>query len=145
MQSVAEARSALSTLTSRDAGGGKALEALMLRLSFLERVGLGHLSLDRPARTLSGGEAQRVALTSALATSLVSALFVVDEPTVGLHPSDVPPLISALTELARAGNAVVVIEHDAQVIAACDRVVELGPGAGPAGGQIAFWASERIA
>ena len=111
---------------------------LVARLGYLERVGLGYLSLDRQARTLSGGEAQRVALTAALGTSLTGALFVLDEPTVGLHPADVAPLVTCMRELAAGGNAVVVVEHDATVIRAADRVVDLGPGAGPCGGQIVF-------
>ncbi|MBI2394657.1 MAG: excinuclease ABC subunit UvrA [Deltaproteobacteria bacterium] len=136
--SVAEAHARVQRLACRDAGATRVCEVLRTRLSYLVAVGLGHLRLDRQARTLSGGEAQRVSLTTALGTSLVGALFVVDEPTVGLHVTDVPPLVDALRALARAGNAVVVIEHDPQVVAACDRVVELGPGAGPHGGRILF-------
>lgn len=136
--SIAEAHAHVKHLACRDAGAARACEVLATRLRYLEAVGLGHLALDRQARTLSGGEAQRVSLTAALGTSLVGALFVVDEPTVGLHVTDVPPLIESLRALARAGNAVVVIEHDPRVVAACDRVVELGPGAGPHGGRILF-------
>lgn len=136
--SIAEANAHVHRLSCRDAGATRACEVLRTRLQYLQAVGLGHLALDRQARTLSGGEAQRVSLTAALGTSLVGALFVVDEPTVGLHVSDVPPLIDALRALARAGNAVVVIEHDPRVVAACDRVVELGPAAGPHGGRILF-------
>jgi len=136
--SVREAHARVQRLGCRDAGATRVCEVLRSRLAYLEAVGLGHLRLDRQARTLSGGEAQRVSLTTALGTSLVGALFVVDEPTVGLHVTDVPPLVEALRALARAGNAVVVIEHDPQVVASCDRVVELGPGAGPHGGRILF-------
>ncbi len=136
--SVDAAHARLAALAAHDAGGARAAEVLATRLAYLRAVGLGHLALDRPARTLSGGEAQRVGLTSALGTSLVGALFVVDEPTVGLHPTDVPPLVEALKTLARAGNIVVVIEHDPTVIRACDRVIELGPAAGPDGGQVLF-------
>jgi excinuclease ABC subunit A len=136
--SVAEAHARVRALRCRDAGADRACEVLRTRLGYLEAVGLGHLALDRQARTLSGGEAQRVSLTAALGTSLVGALFVVDEPTVGLHVTDVPPLVEALRALARAGNAVVVIEHDPRVVAACDRVIEFGPGAGPHGGRILF-------
>lgn len=114
------------------------LRELESRLGYLDRVGLGYLSLDRQARTLSGGEAQRVTLTAALGTSLHNALFVLDEPTVGLHPSDVEPLIDLIAELAARDNVVLVIEHDPAVIAAADRVVELGPGAGAAGGRVVF-------
>ena len=99
-------------------------------------MGLGYLTLDRQARTLSGGEAQRVTLTAALGTSLCSALFVLDEPTVGLHPSDVEPLNEILKELAQRDNLVLVVEHDPSVIRAADRVIELGPGAGSDGGRV---------
>ncbi len=136
--SAAAARERLAHLVCRDGGAARAAEVLRSRLDYLAAVGLGHLVLDRSARTLSGGEAQRVGLTAALGTSLVGAMFVIDEPTVGLHVSDVPPLLEALRSLARAGNAVIVIEHDLQVVRACDRVVELGPGAGPDGGRILF-------
>jgi len=111
---------------------------LFTRLDYLRRVGLGYLSLDRQARTLSGGEAQRVTLTAALGTSLHSALFVLDEPTVGLHPEDVAPLGQLITELAQRNNGVIVIEHDPSIIDIGDRVVELGPGAGERGGSIVF-------
>jgi excinuclease ABC subunit A len=108
------------------------------RLDYLERVGLGYLTLDRPARTLSGGEAQRVALTSALGSGLVNTLYVLDEPSVGLHPHDVGRLTAALSDLRDAGNTVVVVEHDPAVIRAADLVVDIGPGAGQAGGQILY-------
>ncbi|MFO0618794.1 MAG: excinuclease ABC subunit UvrA [Polyangiaceae bacterium] len=135
---IREARALLGRL-SVGAGQGKlALAELEARLGHLERVGLGYLSLDRQARSLSGGEAQRVSLTAALGTHLTGALFVLDEPTVGLHPSDLPPLIEAMQELARRGNVVVVIEHDPLVLRACDRIVELGPGAGTTGGAVTF-------
>lgn len=111
------------------------------RLTYLSRVGLGYLSLNRQSRTLSGGESQRVTLTAALGTSLHHALFVLDEPTVGLHPSDIAPLTELIRELADRDNAVIVIEHEPLVIAAADRVVELGPEAGDRGGQIVFQGS----
>ncbi|TKD12036.1 excinuclease ABC subunit UvrA [Polyangium fumosum] len=133
-----EARALLDRLKATTGQGEIARKELAQRLSYLERVGLGYLTLDRQARTLSGGEAQRVTLTGALGTSLTGALFVLDEPTVGLHPSDVPPLIEAMRELAARGNVVVVIEHEPLVIRASDRVVELGPGAGKQGGRVVF-------
>jgi excinuclease ABC subunit A len=128
----------LAELTPVTGQGEIVRKELFQRLSYLQKVGLGYLSLDRQARTLSGGEAQRVSLTSALGTSLTGALFVLDEPTVGLHASDIPPLTEAMRELAASGNAVLVIEHEPLVIAACDRVVELGPGAGVHGGRVVF-------
>ncbi|MFT3927372.1 MAG: excinuclease ABC subunit UvrA [Myxococcales bacterium] len=111
---------------------------LLSRLSTLADVGLGHLTLDRAGNTLSGGETQRVALSTALGASLSSAMFVLDEPTVGLHPSDVARLAKVVRRLADAGNLVVVVEHDPQFIATADRVIELGPGAGALGGQVVF-------
>jgi len=117
---------------------------LLSRLIYLDRAGLGYLRLNRQARTLSGGEAQRVTLTAALGTSLHHALFVLDEPTVGLHPSDVEPLVQMIRELGTRANQVIVIEHDAQVIRAADRVVELGPGSGLAGGCIVADAPPRV-
>ncbi len=136
-----EIRDARARLAALDVGPGQgriAKEELENRLGHLERVGLGYLSLDRQARSLSGGEAQRVSLTAALGTALTGALFVLDEPTVGLHPSDLPPRIEAMRELAQRGNKVLVVEHEPHVIAACDRVIELGPGAGTLGGNIVF-------
>jgi excinuclease ABC subunit A len=111
---------------------------LASRIGFLCDVGLGYLTLDRQARTLSGGEAQRVSLTAALGASLTGALVVLDEPTVGLHATDIPPLVGTMRTLADNGNSVLVVEHDPVVIGASDRVVELGPGAGTLGGTILF-------
>lgn len=118
---------------------------LTSRLGYLERVGLGYLSLDRQARTLSGGEAQRVTLTAALGSSLHNAMFVLDEPTVGLHPSDVRALCGAIRELAERNNVVLVVEHDAELIRMADRVLELGPGSGEQGGKLMFDGSLREA
>src|SRR6202035_1776679 len=112
--------------------------ALHARLDYLHRVGLGYLTLDRQARTLSGGEAQRAGLTTALGAALTGTLFVLDEPTVGLHACDVAPLAGVMRELSRAGNTVLVIEHDPGIVRACDRVIELGPGAGANGGRVLF-------
>ncbi len=143
-----EVREALSLLEALEPEGPHAallVRELSNRLRYLARVGLGYLSLDRQARTLSGGEAQRVTLTAALGTSLHNALFVLDEPTVGLHPADVEPLTGLLRELAERNNTVVVIEHDPRIILAADRVVELGPGAGAAGGSITFDGSVKQA
>jgi excinuclease ABC subunit A len=129
-------RAMLDALKTTTGQGEIVRRELTARLSYLEEVGLGYLTLDRQARTLSAGEAQRVALTSALGTSLTGALFVLDEPTVGLHPTDIPPLIEAMRKLAASGNVVLVIEHEPLVIQATDRVIELGPGAGPHGGRV---------
>ncbi|MCA9619587.1 MAG: excinuclease ABC subunit A, partial [Myxococcales bacterium] len=142
---LAEAARRLAALPDLVGHAALARDELAERLGYLERVGLGYLSLDRQARTLSGGEAQRVSLTAALGSSLTGALFVLDEPTVGLHPTDLPPLVEAMVELARRDNVVVVVEHDPRVIEAADRVVELGPGAGREGGTIVFDGSPRAA
>lgn len=117
------------------------LDQIVDRLGFLERVGLGYLSLDRMLRTLSGGEAQRVALTSALGSSLVNMLYVLDEPSVGLHPRDVHRLIGAIQSLRDRGNTVVLVEHEESLLQAADRIVELGPGAGERGGEVVFQGS----
>ncbi|MBX3183314.1 MAG: excinuclease ABC subunit UvrA [Polyangiaceae bacterium] len=133
---VEEARERLAALSPQTGQGSLAREELLSRLSYLSRVGLGYLTLDRQARSLSGGETQRVTLTAALGTTLSQALFVLDEPTVGLHSADVEKLAKLIRELADRDNVVVLVEHDEALIAAADRVVELGPGAGDAGGQI---------
>jgi excinuclease ABC subunit A len=135
---LGEANRRLAALPVRTAQGALIQRELSARLGYLERVGLGYLALDRSARTLSGGEAQRVSLTAALGSSLTGALFVIDEPTVGLHPIDVPPLALAMRELSRQGNIVLAIEHDPMVVRSADRVLELGPAAGAAGGRLMF-------
>ena len=114
------------------------LDQIRARLGFLETVGLHYLSLDRSLRSLSGGESQRVALTSALGSSLVNMLYVLDEPSVGLHPQDVGRLVDAIESLRNRGNTVVMVEHDESLIRAADRVIEVGPGAGEDGGRITF-------
>ena len=114
------------------------LEELRSRLRYLVDVGLGYLTLDRQSRTLSGGEVQRINLTTALGTSLVNTLFVLDEPSVGLHPRDLGRMVGVLHRLRDAGNTILVVEHDAQVIRAADRVLDLGPGPGAAGGEIVY-------
>ncbi len=108
------------------------------RLRFLVDVGLGYLTLARQSRTLSGGEAQRVSLATALGSSLTSTLYVLDEPSVGLHARDAGKLTGVLSKLARAGNAVVVVEHDPSLIAAADHVIDLGPGPGREGGEVVY-------
>ncbi|MDX1946551.1 MAG: excinuclease ABC subunit UvrA [Pirellulaceae bacterium] len=114
------------------------LAQIRARLGFLDQVGLGYLSLDRSLRTLSGGEAQRVTLTSALGSSLVNMLYVLDEPSVGLHPRDVERLVRAIRGLAGRGNSVVVVEHEEALIRAADELIEIGPAAGDRGGEVTF-------
>ncbi|MBI5767069.1 MAG: excinuclease ABC subunit UvrA [Verrucomicrobia bacterium] len=115
-----------------------AYESIVTRLRYLEQVGLGYLTLDRPSKTLSGGEVERVNLTSCLGTSLVDTLFVLDEPSVGLHPRDIDRLIAIIRSLTDAGNTVVVVEHDEAMIRAADHVIEVGPEPGGRGGHIVF-------
>jgi excinuclease ABC subunit A len=126
-RSVADARSA--TL---------AFESILSRLQYLEQVGLGYLTIDRPSKTLSGGEVERVNLTSCLGTSLVDTLFVLDEPSVGLHPRDIDRLIAIIRTLVDAGNSVIVVEHDEAMIRAADHVIEVGPEPGGRGGSREF-------
>ncbi|MDA8745032.1 excinuclease ABC subunit UvrA [Rubripirellula amarantea] len=113
-------------------------EQIVDRLGYLQDVGLGYLQLDRPLRTLSGGETQRVALTSALGSSLVNMLYVLDEPTAGLHPIDVERLSHAIVGLRDRGNTVIVVEHDETMIRLADHVIEIGPEAGVRGGEVTF-------
>ena len=112
------------------------LGELHTRLKFLCDVGLGYLTLDRQSRTLSGGEVQRINLTTALGTSLVNTLFVLDEPSIGLHPRDMRRVIGVMKRLRDAGNTLLVVEHDPQIMIEADRIVDLGPGAGEHGGRI---------
>ena len=114
------------------------LRELTARVGFLVDVGLGYLSLSRQMRSLSGGEAQRINLANSLGSALVDTLYVLDEPTVGLHPRDTSALLDLLGQLREAGNTVVVVEHDALAIRVADHVVELGPASGEHGGQIVF-------
>ena len=115
-----------------------AYESILSRLSYLEQVGLGYLTLDRTSRTLSGGEVERVNLTSCLGTSLVDTLFVLDEPSIGLHAQDIERLIGILKRLTKLGNTVVVVEHDESIIRAADHVIEVGPNPGARGGELTF-------
>jgi excinuclease ABC subunit A len=135
---IRDMRDALAGFKAASAQGDMIRHELLTRLDYLVDVGLGYLSLDRQARTLSGGESQRVSLTAALGTSLTGALFVLDEPTVGLHATDIPPLTRAMRHLAERGNTVLTIEHDPAVILAADRALELGPEAGQLGGRVLF-------
>src|SRR3954471_10286899 len=130
--------------TEAHAGAGE-LQALKLlfdeittRLKYLVDVGIGYLTLDRQSRTLSGGEVQRINLTTALGTSLVNTLFVLDEPSIGLHPRDMGRITQAMQRLRDAGNTLVVVEHDPAVMVAADRVIDMGPGPGERGGSIVF-------
>jgi len=114
------------------------LNQVQNRLGYLTEIGLGYLTLDRSLKTLSGGEAQRVALTSALGSNLVNRLYVLDEPSVGLHPVDTDRLLKSLFDLRDRGNSVIVVEHEEAILRAADHVIEIGPGAGDHGGSVVF-------
>jgi excinuclease ABC subunit A len=114
------------------------LDEIRTRLRYLVDVGLGYLTLDRQSRTLSGGEVQRINLTTALGTSLVNTMFVLDEPSIGLHPRDMGRIVEAMHRLRDAGNTLVVVEHDPAVMLAADRLIDMGPGPGERGGTIVF-------
>jgi len=114
------------------------LDQIVGRLGYLDRVGLGYLNLDRPLKTLSGGERRRVALASSLGSNLVGMLYVLDEPSIGLHPRDIDRLIESIAGLRERGNTVVVVEHEESIIRSADQVIEIGPGAGDQGGRVVF-------
>lgn len=115
-----------------------AVEEVRSRLAYLEEVGLGYLTLDRATRTLSGGETERVNLTTCLGSRLVNTLFVLDEPSVGLHPRDTERLVTILERLRDTGNTIVVVEHEAGVMRAADEIIDIGPGQGEKGGRVVF-------
>ena len=114
----------------------KVLKEVRDRLSFLDRVGLGYLTINRPSLTLSGGEAQRIRLATQIGSSLTGVLYVLDEPSIGLHPSDCSKLIKSLTAIRDEGNTVIIVEHDEETIRSADYVIDMGPGAGKNGGWI---------
>lgn len=117
---------------------GKAIEEIMDRLDYINDVGLGYLTLDRRSNSLSGGESQRINLVAALGSSLVGSLYILDEPSIGLHPRDTDRLISVLKRLRDIGNTVVVVEHDENIMKAADLLIDIGPKAGVNGGEIVF-------
>lgn len=124
-------------LNAHDAQVAKRImQELKTRIGYLQQVGLGYLTLNRTARTLSGGETQRINLATSLGSALVGSLYILDEPSVGLHPHDTQRLIEALLNLRDIGNTVVVVEHDEEIMRAADLLIDLGPGAGSNGGEI---------
>jgi excinuclease ABC subunit A len=125
-------------LSPRDTASRMVLDEVHSRLAYLKDVGLGYLTLDRQSRTLSGGEVQRTALASALGASLVNTLYVLDEPSIGLHPRDTGRLIAILKQLRDQSNTVVLVEHDPEIICGSDHLIDLGPHAGSHGGQIMY-------
>ena len=137
---VAELRTLLRPHAPKDSRhpADHALEAMLARLGYLEAVGLGYLALDRLSRTLSGGEVQRVNLTSCLGACLADTVFVLDEPSVGMHARDLSRMIGILRSLVEQGNTVVVVEHDEAVMRAADWLIEVGPRPGAAGGELVY-------
>jgi excinuclease ABC subunit A len=144
---VAELLPFASSLTSEvstlpgDSTLGLVVREIESRLSYLDQVGLGYLTLDRTTRTLSGGEVERVNLTTCLGASLTGTLFVLDEPTVGLHPRDIDRLVGVMHGLRDKGNTLVVVEHEQAVMQAADHLVDIGPGAGSFGGTLIYQGS----
>ncbi|HEV2430420.1 MAG TPA: excinuclease ABC subunit UvrA [Burkholderiales bacterium] len=141
LQAISETRKFFDSLKYEDEASDLLLKEIRTRLGYLCDVGLGYLTLDRQSRTLSGGEVQRINLTTALGTSLVNTLFVLDEPSIGLHPRDMGRVIEVMKGLRDAGNTLVVVEHDPQIMFAADRILDMGPGPGERGGEIVFFGS----
>ena len=139
-QSIAEALKFIESLDSQglDRATATLVEEIWRRLRYLQDVGLPYLTLDRPSRTLSGGEVARVLLTQALSSDLVETLYVLDEPTRGLHAQDTHRVVELVRRLAASGNTAVVIEHDPSILLSADHLIELGPGAGEEGGRIVY-------
>ncbi len=126
-------------LTDREAAvASKAIDEIVSRLRYIDEVGLGYLTLNRTSNTLSGGESQRINLVTALGSSLVGSLYILDEPSIGLHPRDTERLIGVLKRLRDIGNTVVVVEHDEEIMRAADLLIDIGPKAGVHGGEIVF-------
>jgi Excinuclease ATPase subunit len=116
----------------------RAIKEIGSRLNYIESVGLGYLTLSRPSNTLSGGESQRINLVSSLGSSLVGSLYILDEPSIGLHPRDTQKLISVIKKLRDLGNTVVIVEHDEEIIRSADELIDIGPYAGVNGGEVVF-------
>ena len=115
---------------------GELLQEIRQRLQFLDRVGLGYISLERRAATLSGGEAQRIRLASQIGSGLTGVLYLLDEPTIGLHARDTHRLLDALNDLKELGNTLILVEHDRETLERADFIADLGPGAGRSGGEL---------
>ena len=128
----------LQLTDNEQAISARLMKELRTRSDYLIRVGLGYLSLDRPSNTLSGGEAQRINLATSLGSSLIGSLYILDEPSIGLHPRDTQRLIDVLCQLRDLGNTVIVVEHDEEIMRAADYIIDIGPGAGRLGGQVVF-------
>jgi excinuclease ABC subunit A len=138
--SISDARDCLrnAAIPAGDKTARMLRDEICARLNYLCEVGVGYLTLDRSTRTLSGGEVQRVNLTTCLGASLVNTLFVMDEPSVGLHPRDVGQLVRVMHNLRDKGNTLLVVEHEEQIIRAADNLIDLGPGRGEHGGELVW-------
>ncbi|MEZ4999129.1 MAG: excinuclease ABC subunit UvrA [Bacteroidales bacterium] len=123
---------------------GRLLKEIQQRLGFLVNVGLSYLTLDRLSNTLSGGESQRINLATSLGSSLVGSLYILDEPSIGLHPRDTALLVNVLKELRDLGNTVIVVEHEEEIIRAADQIIDMGPAAGIHGGEVIYQGSVRF-
>jgi len=130
--------SSLALTPAEEAIGGRLLEEIRNRLDYLMRVGLGYLSLNRVSSSLSGGESQRIHLATALGSSLVGSMYILDEPSIGLHPRDTEQLIEVLRRLRDLGNTVIVVEHDEEIMRSADWIVDIGPEAGTGGGEVLY-------
>ena len=117
------------------------LKEITNRLNYLNEVGLGYLTLNRLSSTLSGGESQRINLATSLGSSLVGSMYILDEPSIGLHSKDTERLINVLQALKDVGNTVIVVEHDEEIMQAADELIDIGPDAGTGGGKIVFQGS----
>src|SRR5437763_10987333 len=138
--SILDARNFLTAIEipSNDSTARMLRDEICARLNYLCEVGVGYLTLHRSTRTLSGGEVQRVNLTTCLGASLVNTLFVMDEPSIGLHPRDVGQLVRVMHNLRDKGNTLLVVEHEEQIIRAADNLIDLGPGSGEHGGKLVW-------
>ena len=138
--SICDARDLLRTIegSPEDKTAQMLRDEICARLNYLCEVGVGYLTLDRSTRTLSGGEVQRVNLTTCLGASLANTLFVMDEPSIGLHPRDVGQLVRVMHNLRDKGNTLLVVEHEEQIIRAADNLIDLGPGRGEHGGELVW-------
>src|SRR5213595_374355 len=138
--SILDARNFLSAvkISSNDSTARMLRDEICARLNYLCEVGVSYLTLDRSTRTLSGGEVQRVNLTTCLGASLVNTLFVMDEPSIGLHPRDVGRLVRVMHNLRNKGNTLLVVEHEEQIIRTADNLIDIGPGRGERGGELVW-------
>ena len=118
--------------------GERLMKEITSRLRIMKEVGLGYLTLNRPANTLSGGENQRINISTSIGSSLIGSLYILDEPSIGLHSRDTANLIHVLRELQKLGNTIIVVEHDEEVIRAADYIIDIGPGAGQFGGTVIY-------